>query len=187
MAFRAGAARSCSATWPKKAPSPSTASASPSRAGSDGIADIAIIPFTYEHTNVRSMAAGDAVNLEVRHPGEICRKLARQRGSLTQPLGSRSRNSSTRASSPRKRVRRPRDIFPRAAPVKNQTNQAPRSTVPPISLDSNIHLFEDSPGGIRDSAIPTSTTRNPSEPASQTPNFPPGISTAFGCAPRSFR
>jgi len=30
----------------------------------DGIADIAIIPFTYEHTNVRSMAAGDAVNLE---------------------------------------------------------------------------------------------------------------------------
>src|ERR1700722_18934287 len=30
----------------------------------DGVADIAIIPFTYEHTNVRSMAAGDAVNLE---------------------------------------------------------------------------------------------------------------------------
>jgi riboflavin synthase len=30
----------------------------------DGSADIAIIPFTYEHTNVRSMASGDAVNLE---------------------------------------------------------------------------------------------------------------------------
>jgi riboflavin synthase len=30
----------------------------------DGVADIAIIPFTYEHTNVRSLAAGDAVNLE---------------------------------------------------------------------------------------------------------------------------
>jgi riboflavin synthase len=30
----------------------------------DGIADIAIIPFTYEHTNVRSLADGDAVNLE---------------------------------------------------------------------------------------------------------------------------
>jgi riboflavin synthase len=30
----------------------------------DSIADIAIIPFTYEHTNVRTMAAGDAVNLE---------------------------------------------------------------------------------------------------------------------------
>jgi riboflavin synthase len=30
----------------------------------DGIADIAVIPFTYEHTNVKSMAAGDAVNLE---------------------------------------------------------------------------------------------------------------------------
>jgi riboflavin synthase len=30
----------------------------------DGIADIAVIPFTYEHTNVKSLAAGDAVNLE---------------------------------------------------------------------------------------------------------------------------
>jgi riboflavin synthase len=30
----------------------------------DGVADIAIIPFTYEQTNVRSLAAGDAVNLE---------------------------------------------------------------------------------------------------------------------------
>jgi riboflavin synthase len=31
----------------------------------DGVADIAVIPFTYEHTNVRSMAPNDAVNLEV--------------------------------------------------------------------------------------------------------------------------
>jgi riboflavin synthase len=30
----------------------------------DGVADFAIIPFTYEHTNVRGMAAHDAVNLE---------------------------------------------------------------------------------------------------------------------------
>jgi riboflavin synthase len=30
----------------------------------NGSADIAIIPFTYDHTNVRSMAARDAVNLE---------------------------------------------------------------------------------------------------------------------------
>lgn len=30
----------------------------------DGIADIAIIPFTYEHTNVKGMLPGDAVNLE---------------------------------------------------------------------------------------------------------------------------
>jgi riboflavin synthase len=29
-----------------------------------GTADIAIIPFTYEHTNVRGMVMGDAVNLE---------------------------------------------------------------------------------------------------------------------------
>jgi riboflavin synthase len=30
----------------------------------DGIADIAIIPFTYQHTNVRSMSVNDAVNVE---------------------------------------------------------------------------------------------------------------------------
>jgi riboflavin synthase len=30
----------------------------------DGVADFAIIPFTHEHTNVRAMAAGNAVNLE---------------------------------------------------------------------------------------------------------------------------
>jgi riboflavin synthase len=31
----------------------------------DGIASIAVIPFTHEHTNVHSMKTGDAVNLEV--------------------------------------------------------------------------------------------------------------------------
>lgn len=30
-----------------------------------GVADVAVIPFTYEQTNVRSLAAGNAVNLEV--------------------------------------------------------------------------------------------------------------------------
>jgi riboflavin synthase len=30
----------------------------------DGIADMAIIPFTYEHTNVKAMVRGDRVNLE---------------------------------------------------------------------------------------------------------------------------
>ena len=30
----------------------------------DGVADIAIIPFTHQHTNVRAMAVDDAVNLE---------------------------------------------------------------------------------------------------------------------------
>lgn len=30
----------------------------------DGVADIAVIPFTYEHTNVGAMTAHDAVNLE---------------------------------------------------------------------------------------------------------------------------
>jgi riboflavin synthase len=31
----------------------------------EGIADIALIPFTYEHTNVRAMVPNDAVNIEV--------------------------------------------------------------------------------------------------------------------------
>lgn len=31
----------------------------------DGVADIAIIPFTYEHTGVRAMSPNDAVNIEV--------------------------------------------------------------------------------------------------------------------------
>jgi riboflavin synthase len=30
----------------------------------DGIADIAIIPFTYQHTNVHSMSVNDAINIE---------------------------------------------------------------------------------------------------------------------------
>jgi len=30
----------------------------------DGVADIAIIPFTYQHTNVHAMAVNDAVNIE---------------------------------------------------------------------------------------------------------------------------
>ena len=30
----------------------------------DGIADIAIIPFTYQHTNVRHMSVNDAINIE---------------------------------------------------------------------------------------------------------------------------
>jgi len=31
----------------------------------DGVADIAVIPFTHAHTNVRAMSAGQAVNLEI--------------------------------------------------------------------------------------------------------------------------
>jgi riboflavin synthase len=30
----------------------------------DGVADVAVIPFTYQHTNVRSLSAGAGVNLE---------------------------------------------------------------------------------------------------------------------------
>jgi riboflavin synthase len=30
----------------------------------DGVADFAIIPFTYEQTNIKGLAPGDAVNIE---------------------------------------------------------------------------------------------------------------------------
>ena len=45
----------------------------------DGIADFAIIPFTYEETNVRSMAAGHAVNLEVDILAKYIESLLAQR------------------------------------------------------------------------------------------------------------
>ena len=46
----------------------------------DGVASIAIIPFTYEHTNVRKMARGRFGESRVRHPGEICGELAGRAG-----------------------------------------------------------------------------------------------------------
>ena len=52
----------------------------------EGVASIAIIPFTYEHTNVRTMAAGDAVNLE-------CDILAKYVESL---LGARRQEATSR-------------------------------------------------------------------------------------------
>jgi riboflavin synthase len=51
----------------------------------DNVAGIAVIPFTYEHTNVRHLAAGDAVNLE-------CDVLAKYAGRILGP-GFRPRKS----------------------------------------------------------------------------------------------
>ena len=45
----------------------------------NGIADFAIIPFTYEQTNVRSLAAGDAINLEVDILAKYVESLLAQR------------------------------------------------------------------------------------------------------------
>ena len=45
----------------------------------DGIADFAIIPFTYEETNVRKMAVGHAVNLEVDILAKYVESLLAQR------------------------------------------------------------------------------------------------------------
>ena len=46
----------------------------------DGVADFAIIPFTYEETNVRKMAVGHAVNLEVDILAKYVESLLAQRG-----------------------------------------------------------------------------------------------------------
>ncbi|HKV46763.1 MAG TPA: riboflavin synthase [Candidatus Acidoferrales bacterium] len=54
----------------------------------DGIASIAIIPFTYQHTNIHALSAGNAVNLE----GDI---LAKYVESLLAPVKT---NSATRLS-----------------------------------------------------------------------------------------
>lgn len=54
----------------------------------DGVADIAIIPFTYAHTNVKSMVVGDAVNLE-------CDILAKYVESLLQPRQDRAKSRLT--------------------------------------------------------------------------------------------
>lgn len=46
----------------------------------DSVADIAIIPFTYEHTNVARMVRGDAVNLETDILAKYVESLVRSRG-----------------------------------------------------------------------------------------------------------
>jgi riboflavin synthase len=45
----------------------------------DGIADIAVIPFTHQHTNVHAMAANDAVNIEADILAKYVESLIRAR------------------------------------------------------------------------------------------------------------
>ncbi len=52
----------------------------------DGVADIAVIPFTYKHTNVVEMTVGDAVNLECDILAKYVERLLEARGA---PVGSR--------------------------------------------------------------------------------------------------
>jgi riboflavin synthase len=47
----------------------------------DGIADVAVIPFTHEHTSVRAMAAGDAINIETDILAKYVESLLRARKS----------------------------------------------------------------------------------------------------------
>jgi riboflavin synthase len=66
----------------------------------DGVADFAVIPFTYEHTNVHALAAGDPVNIE-------CDILAKYvEGLLAQTGPTNARNSSA---APRLTVSKLRD------------------------------------------------------------------------------
>jgi riboflavin synthase len=47
----------------------------------DRIAEIAVIPYTYEHTNIRDRVAGDAVNLEADILGKYIERFLAQRES----------------------------------------------------------------------------------------------------------
>ena len=49
----------------------------------DGIAEIAVIPYTYEHTNIRDRKPGDAVNLEGDILGKYVERYLEARGSAT--------------------------------------------------------------------------------------------------------
>jgi riboflavin synthase len=49
----------------------------------DGIAEIAVIPFTYEHTNIRDRKPGDAVNLEGDILGKYVERYPEARSSAT--------------------------------------------------------------------------------------------------------
>jgi riboflavin synthase len=57
----------------------------------DGIADFAVIPFTYEQTNVRAMAIGDAVNLECDILAKYMESLLASRTMPTQSAAPKSR------------------------------------------------------------------------------------------------
>lgn len=49
----------------------------------DGVADIAVIPFTYEQTDVKRMVPGDAVNLETDVLAKYVESLLESRGTAT--------------------------------------------------------------------------------------------------------
>lgn len=49
----------------------------------EGIAEIAVIPYTYEHTNIRDRKSGDAVNLEGDILGKYVERYLEARGSVT--------------------------------------------------------------------------------------------------------
>lgn len=49
----------------------------------DGIVDVAVIPYTYEHTNIRDRKPGDAVNLEGDILGKYVERYLAARGSTT--------------------------------------------------------------------------------------------------------
>jgi riboflavin synthase len=48
-----------------------------------GILEIAVIPYTYEHTNIRDRQPGDAVNLEADILGKYVERYLEARGSAT--------------------------------------------------------------------------------------------------------
>jgi riboflavin synthase len=53
----------------------------------EGIAEIAVIPYTYEHTNLRDRKIGDAVNLEADVLGKYIERYLEARGARTTKPG----------------------------------------------------------------------------------------------------
>ena len=49
----------------------------------DGIAEVAVVPYTYEHTNIRDRKPGDAANLEGDILGKYVERYLEARGSVT--------------------------------------------------------------------------------------------------------
>lgn len=50
-----------------------------SRLGEDGLCEVAVIPYTWTHTNLRALRSGDAVNVETDLIGKYVRRAVRAR------------------------------------------------------------------------------------------------------------
>ena len=57
------------------------------RLGEDGLCEIAVIPYTWKHTNLRALRSGDEVNVETDLIGKYVRRALRTRTAPSEPGG----------------------------------------------------------------------------------------------------